>query len=664
MGNSKKLIGLLLTAVMILSLLLTACSTSGTETVEGTAEGNNPTAAQETTAPKETVSDDKNGENTPASQWVPEVNTDKTYTVAVYVDGWPKPPEFQGNPYTQGGQGEAAQYIYEPLVRATRATDVLIYYLAEEIVHDGLKTTIKLQEDATWNDGTPFTSKDVWAKFMLDFSISSLDKSLTGIETPDDHTVVLNWKDPAPFGEFRNLQISKAGSMNVPYHIFKDYVDKAVDIMSRCELSEDGSGPFGLELTDSIKEEIAENDENLKALVYEKPVGTGAFEVETVTASDLVLKKRSDYWNAESVYFETVHYVRASQEACIAMMKKGEAVLNNASLPKDLMDSILEQNKDIVAYMEPDCACMGLYFNTRNKPFDQKAVRKALVYALDRKPLQVAGNYFGKTFPVSMLGLPPSVLETYVSQETIDMLERYEYDPEYAAQLMTDAGWTKNDAGKWQDENGETYSFTIGVSSSWATGTADAVGALAADQFTAFGFDTEVRVVDGALHYDMAKKGEFDIAIDWIDVSWGTMFPEDPYNSFFDWVGADFCGFERNSDGEIELMLEDPEGNLFNPVTSMASTLYENDLDKRQDIIDKCIWAANDNAYGINVYQNVNTCWELRNICTGLPLEEEIDENSGFMPFPRNAEELQLYSMLNWGYAGAAKIVTGQLKPR
>ena len=45
-----------------------------------------------------------------------------------------------------------------------------------------------------------------------------------------------------------------------------------------------------------------------------------------------------------------------------------------------------------------------------------------------------------------MLGLPPSVLETYVSQETIDMLERYEYDPEYAAQLMTDAGWTKNDA--------------------------------------------------------------------------------------------------------------------------------------------------------------------------------------------------------------------------
>lgn len=35
----------------------------------------------------------------------------------------------------------------------------------------------------------------------------------------------------------------------------------------------------------------------------------------------------------------------------------------------------------------------------------------------------------------------------------------------------------------------------------------------------------------------MEKKGEFDIAIDWINVSWGTMFPEDSYKSFFDWVG-------------------------------------------------------------------------------------------------------------------------------
>lgn len=664
MGRSKTW-GRVFAAALALTMLLTACGAPAGGTTESTGGQGTKDAAETSGIVKETGDGQSviSTADIPASEWVPEINKDKVYTIAVYVDGWPKPPEFQGNPYTQGGQGEAAQYVYEPLVRATRATDVLIYYLAEEIVHDGLKTTIKLRENATWNDGTPFTSKDVWAKFTLNFSTSSLVKSLTGMEMPDEHTVVLNWQDPAPFDDFRNLILSRDGSMNVPYHIFKEYVDTAADIMSRCEPSADGTGPFGLEISDEAKEEIAANEENLKALVYEKPVGTGAFVVENVTASDLVLQKRDDYWNAEKVYFEKVHYVRASQEACIAMMRKGEAVLR-FPLPKDLMDSILAENKDVVMYPEPDCSCMGLYFNARNKPFDEKAVRKALVYALDRKPVQVAGNYFGKTFPISMLGLPPSVLETYVTKETIDKLERYEYDPEHAKKLMTEAGWTQNADGKWQDKDGETYTFTIGVSSSWPAGTADVVGSLIADQFTAFGFDTEVRVVDGALHYEMSKKGEFDLVVDWIDVSWGTMFPEDSYNSFFDWVGADFCGFERDADGVITLTLEDMNGEPFNPVTSMASTLYEKDLEKRQEIIDRCIWAANDNAYGINIYQNVNGVWELRNMSTGLPLEDEIDANGGFMPFPRDAEELQLYSTLNADYAGAAKIVTGQLRPR
>ena len=67
---------------------------------------------------------------------------------------------------------------------------------------DGKTITLKLRDDIKWSDGTPLTSKDF--KFTYDMIMSDKNAvttrypydQLASVETPDDQTVVWNFKEP------------------------------------------------------------------------------------------------------------------------------------------------------------------------------------------------------------------------------------------------------------------------------------------------------------------------------------------------------------------------------------------------------------------------------------------------------------------------------------
>src|SRR5690606_17477529 len=66
-----------------------------------------------------------------------------------------------------------------------------------EVAEDGLSITVTLNPLATWHDGEPVTSADV--RYTLEQIVatpsstaSSLISSIESVDTPDDHTAVLN----------------------------------------------------------------------------------------------------------------------------------------------------------------------------------------------------------------------------------------------------------------------------------------------------------------------------------------------------------------------------------------------------------------------------------------------------------------------------------------
>ncbi len=656
-----------LTLTMSLLLLFTtlvACQQQATTTPPAESQG--PQGGSEDA--QEPSEGTPSGDTVKASEYEPTSNKEKVLTLTWGT--WPKPPEYQGNPFTQGGVGMAGQYVFEPLLQFTRSTDKVHNRLATFLDHKENETTITLRNDVTWNDGEKFTADDVLAALYL--NPRTVCNYISKAEKIDDYTVKLTWLEPAPFNELRVLMIAQGGSMNVPYHIFKEYVDKAKAVydaaedMTKEEIAQ-GRAAFGKKLTEAQNKEISDNWNEMMKKTYPKPIGTGPYVLDTVTASDMILVKRDDYWAAEQIFFEKIHQVMATSEAQLAMMRNATTDSYPGSLPKDLAESILASNKDIVFYPMFDPACHVLFFNQRREPFNDVNVRRALTYALNRTKIREGANYYGKEFPISIAGIPPSSLTTYVSEEMQAKLTKFEYDVDKAAQILQDNGWKKNADGVWEDKNGKTYSFTIAVNAGWQpAGVVDTAASIAAEQLKTFGFPTEVKAVDSSVYWNNAAvEGQYDMAIDWGDVSWGFMYPWSPLENTFKGGPSELMGLPRNAQtNRVELKVAGPDGQEVNPVQLVDSLPTIQDEAERNKIIDTLVWICNENAYGVNLYQNTTGVWENRGHVTGLPMEDEIDKYGQFMPVGRTPEEIQKIAELNWGFCGIQKIWSGDLKPR
>ena len=127
------------------------------------------------------------------------------------------------NPFLSGGTKdvEAASLILEPLMRFDE-TGSLVPWLVEEVptVENGgineelTQITYNITPGITWSDGTPFTSADV--AFTFEYCTAegggcaqaTKFESVESVETPDEQTVVVNFKapNPYPYGPFNGAE--------------------------------------------------------------------------------------------------------------------------------------------------------------------------------------------------------------------------------------------------------------------------------------------------------------------------------------------------------------------------------------------------------------------------------------------------------------------------
>jgi len=101
--------------------------------------------------------------------------------------------------------------------------------------------------------------------------------------------------------------------------------------------------------------------------------------------------------------------------------------------------------------------------------------------------------------------------EAWLSDETLDSLNYYEYNPEGAEELLTSIGFSRNDDGIWMDDNGDTLSFELTFPQEFADWSAAAENATA--QLNDFGFEISARGVQFQQHPLDVYDGNFEMAI-------------------------------------------------------------------------------------------------------------------------------------------------------
>lgn len=243
---------------------------------------------------------------------------------------------------------------YDKLVRLSPEIEPLPWMAESITAIDDHTVEVVLREGQTWHDGESVTAEDV--KFTYDYyqeqDYGYFRAFLTSIESVDisgDNTLQFNLSEP--FAPLVTVTFSQIPIL--PMHIWKD-IDVAADL-TPANTPTVGSGPFMFDRYDR-----------------------GEF---------MRLVKNPDHFAADDIAVEAVEMtIYADAEGVFTGIQTGEIDFTAWRLePGQIPLAESEDNLTVVSV--PDFGYYHLTYNLQRAPFDDRAARRALTYAVNQERL-------------------------------------------------------------------------------------------------------------------------------------------------------------------------------------------------------------------------------------------------------------------------------------
>ena len=277
------------------------------------------------------------------------------------------------DPHLSGSKIDRQVYhnLYEPLL----VLDVKLGLqpgLAESWTQPEPKTLVfKLQRGVKFHDGTDFNAEAAKFNFnRMKTDPKSVRKGETAniesVDVVDSHTIRLNLRRPD--AALLAALTDRAGMMVSP----KVVQERGPDL-----------------------------ERNARG------AGTGPFEfVEWVKDDHILLKRNDNYWNKQAgPYLDQIRYRPIPDDTVkLASLQSGEIEVMDYVQPRDV--AAVKADKSVVVVDVPSLASFGYQMNHTKPPFSNKALRQAVVYALDIDQI-VKGVWLGVGVP-SNGPIPPS----------------------------------------------------------------------------------------------------------------------------------------------------------------------------------------------------------------------------------------------------------------
>ncbi len=162
------------------------------------------------------------------------------------------------------------------------------------------------------------------------------------------------------------------------------------------------------------------------------PVGTGAFKfVSWKKDSDIVFERNDDYWDGPVYLDRLILKVIPDATARWLALQKGEVDLIDFPSTDDI--PAMKADPDIQIAQQAGLNVGYLALNTEKKPFDNKLVRQAMNYAIDKDA--IIDGVYGDAGQAAKNPIPPTMWSYN------DDIKAYPYDPEKAKSLLAEAGY-------------------------------------------------------------------------------------------------------------------------------------------------------------------------------------------------------------------------------
>ncbi|WP_264230133.1 ABC transporter substrate-binding protein [Acholeplasma laidlawii] len=576
--------------------------------------------------------------------------------------------------------GPLFKFGVEGLYQYIRSTDEIIPMLAEDLPEhseDGLTTTITIRENAFWQNGDSFVAKDVWAFYYLNHT--TITNYLLSVEYEGDKTVILNWNpNRVPVNAVKDLLIAQDTQGSVAFSEFRTYANEAFRIVSESEDISSNSTTWGAFNKFSKGELLVALTANLNAYRAHKSswfVGTGAFQLEKESPTQLILAKNSLHWNAENIGFEKIYvYSSADNNQAFSLLSNNQIDYMDGLATVDTLEAILAQNKQLVHLKMYDPGSMGVLFNMEKEIWTDE-VRLAFQYIFDREEVKNAGNPFAITSWYPMMGMAESEAQKWMSTEGFASLPKYSHNPQKAEELLIQANWTKQN-NVWYDHNGKEINLTIGTVRDHPGQSQSALAIQAI--LTSFGIKSSIKMTDhGAfMANSQMKNSTYDLNVYWTDLNMSFSYPSGTYK-FFEGVTSPILHVNTYpTDYEVTELagrvneMFDGRGSKFTDengkvnFSTFVDNFYVHEGDDLKTLVDIYNHGFADKLWGIQMYQNVTGSFINASRILGVPLKDLWMENRNVTTVPEvNSKAFYDVARTNLIFGNGAIVVHGLYQP-
>ena len=324
----------------------------------------------------------------------------------------------------------------------------------------GIAVTYTIRPDALWGDGTPITTRDVVFTWEVGRHPRSgvipkeFYRSLYKIDVADDNTFTLHF-DKLTFDY---------NAINA-FDLLPAHLDEAA---------------------------FAEPEAYRHRTLYETDTTNpglwfGPYRVaEVVPGSHVVLVANPTWWGAKPAFDRIVVRVIENTAALEANLLSGaiDMIAGELGLTIDQALAFEKRHADRfdISY-KPGLAYEHIDLNLDNPILADRRVRRALLHGLDRRA--ISDKLFAGRQPVADSNVNP--LDWVHADDT----PRYAFDPEKAAALLDEAGWTVAEDGIRRNGAGEP--LTIEIMTTAGNRTRELVEQVLQSQWKQLGIDARIR---------------------------------------------------------------------------------------------------------------------------------------------------------------------------
>jgi peptide/nickel transport system substrate-binding protein len=411
---------------------------------------------------------------------------------------------------SDSASSEINRLVYNGLIRYDKNLQ-LEGELAEswEVSEDKLSFTFHLRKGVTWHDGAPFTSADVLFTYQL----------------------YINPEVPTSYAE-DFLQVAKAEAPD-PYTFRVTYEKPYAPALES----------WG---TSIHPKHLLEGQEITKSPLSRNPIGTGPYKFGKWDAGEKVeLMANPNYFEGEPYIHRVVYRVIPDTSTQFLELQSGGLDfmgLTPIQYQTQTDKSAFTHNFNKYRYLSFSYTYLG--YNLTKPLFQDKRVRQAISYAIDKKEL-IDGVLLG----LGHAATGPYKPDTWVYNANV---KHYDYNPELSRSLLAEAGWVDTNGDGVLDKNGEKLAFSIVTNQ--GNDLRSKTAEIIQRRLKEVGIVIEIRIVEWATFLkEFIFPGNFDTTI----LGWSGGPEPDQYNIWHSSkTGPRELNFVKFSNAEVDGLLE------------------------------------------------------------------------------------------------------------